>query len=144
MLPFEPDALVDDPAVRRELAAMWNDAPHDREVGAWLIRVTSPQPGWKLVKWARGKELEASTPSPAPQAAQAIVHTHPPFFTAKYPVEGPKPSHTGGNTGKGDWGAALQKRLPNYVLSATAIWRVLPDPRGFDPRQVAGVNWQQV
>ncbi|MBD0275534.1 MAG: hypothetical protein ICV73_26835, partial [Acetobacteraceae bacterium] len=122
---FNPDALVDDAAVRRLFAGLWNGSPRDKEAGAWLIWVVAPTPGWTLVKWPPGKDLEVSTPRCLP-SAKAMVHTHPVDFTTKHPAQGPQPSTWGGSTGKGDWGAAVQCRVPNYVLSANAIWKVLP------------------
>jgi hypothetical protein len=38
----------------------------------------------------------------------------------------PEPSIDGGNTGKGDWGVAIQTNRPVYVLSIFAIWKILP------------------
>jgi hypothetical protein len=138
---FSLDALVDDDAVRRLFAALWDGSPNDREVGAWLVWVTAP-PGWTLIKWPLGKDLEVSA-SGCMASAKAMVHTHPVVFTNKYPLQGPLPSVKGGNTGRGDWGAALRCQKPNYVLSVSAIWKVLPNPQKPEMEQVAGPNWQR-
>jgi len=51
----------------------------------------------------------------------------------------PKPSTSGGNTGRGDQGTADMIGLPVYVVTRDAIWKAVPG--GKDPVQVAGSDW---
>lgn len=139
---FNPDPLVDDPAVRRLFADLWKGSPSAKEAGAWLIVITVPAPAWYLKKWPPGEDLEVSA-SRCLQGAKAMVHTHPVDFTKKYPLQGAKPSTWGGNTGKGDWGAAIRCGIPNYVPSVGAVWKVLPNADSPVMEQVAGSGWDR-
>ena len=139
---LEPDAMVDDPAVRRLFADLWKSSPADKEVGAWVILVTAPSPSWTLVKWPPGADLEVAA-SRCMRSAKAIVHIHPVNFTAKYPLQGAEPSTSGGSTGKGNWGAAVRCGVPKYVLSVSAVWKVQPNPDRADKKQVAAAGWER-
>ena len=133
---------MDDAAVRRLFADLWTGSPPDKEAGAWLVAIAAPVRTWLLRKWPPGEDLEV-TAGGCLQAAKATVHTHPVAFTTKFPLQGPKPSTSGGSTGKGDWGASVRCKVPNYVLSIDAIWKVLPNPQKPDMEQVAGAGWQR-
>jgi RHS repeat-associated protein len=67
-----------------------------------------------------------------PSGSIAIAHTHPNALS-------PKPSTTGGNTGRGDQGTADAQGLPVYVVTREAIWKAVPNQK--DPSQVAEGNW---
>src|SRR4051812_46098371 len=120
MADIKPDALIATPRVLQLFRQLWKESPSDREVGAWVLRVTQPKEDWVLIRWPPGGALHVSTPGIL-KPATAAVHTHPVAFTSKF-QGAEKPSTSGGNTGKGDWGAAVQINKPIYVLSVHAIW----------------------
>ena len=111
---------------------LWNAADTGYEIGAWITLgscsddTADEVPGncrAVLSEFRKGKSTEISYPLSRPANAIGQVHTHP-FLP--YRLD-PKPSHSGGKSGKGDWGCALSWAMPVYVISDSAIWRVDPD-----------------
>jgi hypothetical protein len=138
---IQPDCLVQNAPLMKQFRQLWADSPKNAELAAWVVKITAPTTGYLLSRWRGGGPDSAGVSlASMPTAAVAIVHTHPVDLTSKY-QGAEKPSTRGGN-GRGDWGAAIQVGKPVYVLSADAIWMVMPNPDYCVQFQVAGPKWQ--
>src|SRR5262245_52097512 len=105
---LQTDPIVGDCEAMRQFKELWNKSPADKEGAAWIIKVTAPCPGYKLIPWRTGGSSHASWSGTAPGGLAGQVHTHPMKLD-------PKPSTSDPNGGKGDWGVAIQTKQPVYV-----------------------------
>ena len=122
------DPLYDAPGVKALFKELWKKSPLDAEGAAWLLRITQP-PSYRLIGYKRGGASHVNIGT-APPGVVAQLHTHPTKLD-------PRPSTRDSDGGKGDWGAAVKLRLPVYVLSIWAIWKVMPNEKEATIVQVA-------
>ena len=100
------------------------------ERSEWIIKNGN---NYGSVPWPWSAEVGKETwKGPLPVGTVAIAHTHP-------DKSSPKPSTTGGNTGRGDQGTADKIGLPVYVVTRNAIWKAVPNAK--DPVQAKGKDW---
>ena len=113
-----PDGLEKDEDLQNQLRCMWKDSPGQGESAAWAVELTC---GYRLTELkksylAASVDIGACHPS---SRAVAQVHTHP-FRSPTGQTISPRPSAP-------DRAVAAKCNVPVYVLSDTAIWKVLPD-----------------
>jgi hypothetical protein len=126
---LQHDAIVCDCDAMRQFRELWARSTRDRESAAWIIRVTAPRVGYKLIRWQSGGSTHAAWSGSAPSGLAGQVHTHPMGLD-------PKPSTSDSRGGQGDWGVAIKTKQPVYVLSIWAIWKVMPDATKADRIQL--------
>lgn len=130
---IEPDEIVSNQKVMESLYCLWVKGGYGlrpTERAAWI---TKEQDEYGSVPWPWSAEAgKESWKGPAPAGSVAIAHTHPDRMS-------PKPSTTGGITGRGDQGTADAIDLPVYVVTRNAVWKAVPDTKS--PVQVVGANW---
>jgi hypothetical protein len=122
------DNFYSAPGVKALFKELWNKAPVDTEVAAWLLRITQP-PSYRLTGFKQGGASHVNI-GKAPPGVVAQLHTHPTKLD-------PRPSTRDSDGGKGDWGAAVKLGLPVYVISIWAIWKVMPNEKDATIVQVA-------
>lgn len=101
------------------------------EKAAWIVQKDDgKQEG---VRWPWSAEAgQESWKGDRPKGYVAIAHTHP-------PTASPRPSTTGGNTGRGDQGTADTVKVPVYVITRNAIWKAVPGAK--KPQAVVEGDW---
>jgi hypothetical protein len=134
-----PDLLTSNQDVLRDLYCLWKTGGYgvrDTERSLWI---TGNGGKYGSVPWPWSAESKKETwNGPLPVGTVANAHTHPDRSISESKAS-PKPSTTGGNTGRGDQGTADKIGLPVYVVTGQAIWKAVPKAK--DPVQVAGSDW---
>jgi len=115
---IQPDELVTNSDLLKQFLELWKMAPSPKgEAAAWIVRITVPELTYKLINRKTNADSHVNLGNCHPSAI-AQVHTH-------YHGLDPKPS-TWGDQDKHDWYTATRCKVPVYVLSSFAIWKVLP------------------
>jgi len=117
---IDQEELLTNDELFSKLKAMFRSSPRDGERGAWIIRGSTrdtTKPTYLLVGEKNSNNSSVSFDG-CLSAAVAQVHTHP-------STKSPKPSGSI-RENEGDWAVALKCKVPVYVLSVDAIWKVLP------------------
>src|SRR6266404_8016517 len=130
----QPDKITSDRGVLKRFYCLWKAGGYGNlrtERSMWVTQDSKGNYG--SVDWPWSAEWGKETwHGPLPADTVADAHTHPNGMD-------PKPSTSGGNTGKGDQGTADMIGLPVYVVTRDAIWKAVPG--GKDPVQVGGSGW---
>jgi RHS repeat-associated protein len=128
-----PDNLTSNQDALKALYCLWKKGGYgvpNTERSMWI---TQNEGKYGTVQWPWSAENKTeSWKGPIPTGTVANAHTHPNSAS-------PKPSTTGGNTGKGDHGTADKIRLPVYTVTRDAIWKAVPGTK--EPTQVVGKDW---
>src|SRR6266478_4947825 len=130
----QSDKIIGNRGVLKRFYCLWQAGGYGNlrtERSMWVTQ--DPKDNYGFVDWpwsaTWGKE---SWKGPLPAGTVADAHIHPNAMN-------PKPSTSGGHTGRGDQGTADMMGLPVYVVTRDAIWKAVPG--GKDPVQVAGSDW---
>jgi YD repeat-containing protein len=133
------DSLTRNQAVLDNLYCLWKRGGYGFQPTEQAEWITENNGQYGSTPWPSSSTVaQASWKGPVPAGAIAQAHTHP-EITSKTSSTGPKPSTSGGNTGRGDHGTADKLGMPVYVVTRNAIWKAVPNAK--DPVQVAGKDW---